>query len=98
VRITKVKKELSYEQQALIHEIFFCVARSPDGVTRWQRNKHNPILSPTKDAWDGDACYKPTVMWEPENNRWLLWYNGRHAAPEYIGMAIHEGYDLGFES
>jgi sucrose-6-phosphate hydrolase SacC (GH32 family) len=75
-----------------------CVARSPDGLSRWHRNRYNPILSPTLDSWDGDACYKPTVMWEPENNRWLLWYNGRKGAPEYIGMAIHEGYDLGFES
>jgi len=32
-----------------------------------------------------------------ENNRWLLWYNGRHASAEYIGLVIHEGLDLGFE-
>jgi len=73
------------------------LARSPDGVTRWERNKHNPILSPTEGSWDADACYKPHVAWQPRERRWLLWYNGRHGAPEYIGMAIHEGADLGFD-
>lgn len=73
-----------------------CLARSPDGVTRWHRHPANPIISPTEGAWDGDACYKPYVLWQPERQRWLLWYNGRRGAPEYIGLAIHEGYDLGF--
>lgn len=73
-----------------------CLARSPDGLTRWQRHPSNPIVSPTPDAWDADACYKPHVVWQPEKQRWLLWYNGRNKAPEYIGLAIHDGYDLGF--
>ena len=73
-----------------------CVARSPDGLTRWVRHPQNPIISPTEGSWDADACYKPHVVWQPEQQRWLLWYNGRRAAPEYIGLAIHEGYDLGF--
>jgi len=29
-------------------------------------------------------------------NRWLLWYNGRHQSLEQIGVAMHEGSDLGF--
>lgn len=73
-----------------------CLARSPDGVTRWQRHPCNPIISPTPGAWDADACYKPHAVWQPEKQRWLLWYNGRHKAPEFIGLAIHDGYDLGF--
>jgi len=73
-----------------------CIARSPDGVTRWERNPHNPIISPTPNEWDGDACYKPSAIWNPEQDRWLLWYNGRNAAPEYIGLVTHDGYDLGF--
>lgn len=73
-----------------------CLARSPDGVTRWQRHPQNPIVSPSEGEWDADACYKPHVVWQPERQRWLLWYNGRHGAPEYIGLAIHDGYDLGF--
>ncbi len=73
-----------------------CLARSPDGLTRWQRHPQNPIISSTTGSWDADACYKPHVVWQPENQRWLLWYNGRCKAPEYIGLAIHDGYDLGF--
>jgi beta-xylosidase len=73
-----------------------CLARSPDGVTRWQRHPQNPILSPSAGEWDEDACYKPSVLWQPERRRWLLWYNGRRKSTEYIGMAVHDGYDLGF--
>ncbi|MDR1574690.1 MAG: hypothetical protein LBS37_01680 [Treponema sp.] len=71
-----------------------CGAWSPDGVTRWERFKANPLVSPEADKWDGDACYKPGVLYDEPNKRWLLWYNGRHAAPEYIGLVIHEGEDL----
>lgn len=73
-----------------------CLARSPDGISCWQRHPTNPIISPTEGSWDGDACYKPHVVWQPENQRWLLWYNGRNKVPEYIGLAIHDGYDFGF--
>ena len=79
-----------------LHTARICIARSPDGITQWERNPYNPIISPTPDGWDGDACYKPFAIWNPEENRWLLWYNGRKGAPEYIGLATHEGYDLGF--
>jgi predicted GH43/DUF377 family glycosyl hydrolase len=70
------------------------IARSRDGITRWERNPSNPIIAPTTDAWDGDACYKPFAVWD--GSRWLLWYNGRRRHDEYIGLAIHEGKDLGF--
>ncbi len=70
------------------------IARSRDGITGWQRSRTNPIIAPTEGAWDGDACYKPFAVWD--GSRWLLWYNGRRQAPEYIGLAIHEGKDLGF--
>ena len=74
-----------------------CVARSRNGITNWERNPHNPIVSPTIDGWDHDACYKPSVVRDEENNRWLLWYNGRRGPDEYIGLVIHEGLDLGFD-
>jgi predicted GH43/DUF377 family glycosyl hydrolase len=70
------------------------IARSRDGITGWQRNRSNPIIAPTEGAWDGDACYKPFAVWD--GTRWLLWYNGRRREPEYIGLAVHEGKDLGF--
>jgi len=72
------------------------LARSRDGITDWQRLPGNPIIrtgeSPAE--WDYDACYKPFAILDA--NRWLLWYNGRRASFEQIGMAIHPGRDLGF--
>ena len=72
------------------------VARSPDGITNWQRHPKNPILSAgnTYLAWDRDAIYKPSVI--INGNSWLLWYNGRKGNIERIGFASHEGLDLGF--
>ena len=29
-------------------------------------------------------------------SHWLLWYNGRKGGVEQIGLALHEGEDLGF--
>jgi predicted GH43/DUF377 family glycosyl hydrolase len=71
------------------------LARSRDGLAGWQRHPANPIIRPTPNAWDHDACYKPYALFD--GHRWLLWYNGRHASIEQIGLAIHEGEDLGFE-
>ncbi len=71
------------------------LARSRDGVSGWQRHPANPIVRPGKDQWDHDACYKPYAIFD--GRKWLLWYNGRHGGPEQIGVAIHEGEDLGFQ-
>ena len=70
------------------------VARSKDGITNWQRLPANPIIRPGKDQWDADACYKPYAIYD--GKEWLLWYNGRQEHTEQIGLAIHEGRDLGF--
>jgi predicted GH43/DUF377 family glycosyl hydrolase len=70
------------------------LARSPDGVSGWQRHGANPILRPGLNQWDHDACYKPYAIFDGQ--RWLLWYNGRHGNGEQIGLAVHEGEDLGF--
>ncbi len=72
------------------------LARSRDGITNWQRHPANPILYPVKDAWDGDACYKPFAIFDKAADRWMLWYNGRKGGFEQIGLATHPGYDLGF--
>ena len=64
-----------------------CVARSKNGITGWERSKLNPLVSPDKDSWDGDACYKPSALWENELGVWRIWYNGRCGLPEYIGLA-----------
>jgi beta-xylosidase len=70
------------------------LARSRDGITTWQRHSANPIISPGLNQWDQDACYKPFAVFD--GWRWLLWYNGRRGSVEQIGLAIHEGEDLGF--
>lgn len=71
------------------------IARSKDGVTEWQRLAANPIISPGENQWDADACYKPYAIFD--GNRWLLWYNGRREGWEQIGVAIHEGRNLGYQ-
>lgn len=70
------------------------MAKSPDGRTNWVRYEKNPIIAPDAGAWDADACYKPFAMLD--GDRWLLWYNGRLAHKEQIGLAVHEGAELGF--
>jgi predicted GH43/DUF377 family glycosyl hydrolase len=71
------------------------VARSRDGITDWQRLGANPIIQPTENGWDADACYKPFAIFD--GGRWLLWYNGRNGGSEQIGVVEHKGRDLGFE-
>ena len=70
------------------------IAKSRDGITGWERHPSNPIIAPTAGSWDHDACYKPYAIFD--GSRWLLWYNGRHGGLEQIGLAIHDGEDLGF--
>lgn len=70
------------------------IARSRDGITNWQRNSANPIIAPTTGAWDGEATYKPFAIFD--GAKWMLWYNGRTGGLEQIGLATHEGKDLGF--
>jgi beta-1,2-mannobiose phosphorylase / 1,2-beta-oligomannan phosphorylase len=71
------------------------VARSADGITNWRRHPSNPIIRPGLDRWDHDACYKPYAIFD--GGKWMLWYNGRHGSLEQIGLATHDGKDLGFD-
>jgi predicted GH43/DUF377 family glycosyl hydrolase len=70
------------------------LARSRDGLSGWQRHPANPIIRPDPGGWDADACYKPFAI--RETGGWRLWYNGRRGSSEQIGLAIHDGEDLGF--
>ena len=70
------------------------LARSKDGITGWQRHPANPIIRPGVGEWDQDAVYKPYAVFD--GRKWLLWYNGRRGGSEQIGLATHEGEDLGF--
>lgn len=77
-----------------IDDARICVACSDNGITNWKKSPYNPIVVPTPNKWDGDACYKPTVIWNNEQNLWMLWYNGRCADNEYIGYAYKKGRNL----
>lgn len=68
-----------------------CVAHSPNGITEWEKFIKNPIVTPSPDEWDGDACYKPSVIWNEDKKQWMLWYNGRKGINEYIGMVTLDG-------
>lgn len=68
------------------------VAKSEDGI-KWERTG-KPIVSPQIGKFDSEACYKPSAIFDINNNKWLLWYNGRTASKEYIGLATYNGFDL----
>lgn len=78
-----------------VHTARIGAAVSPDGITRWERLAANPLVVPTPDGWDASAVYKPSVSWDAEADCWRLWYNGRRGPNEFVGMAVHPGYDLG---
>lgn len=67
-------------------------------ITKWERSKNNPLAELDKDSWDGGTCYKPTVIWNEEENKWMLWYNGRHGALVFIGLAGQAQSFLGGEN
>lgn len=74
------------------------MARSKDGVTGWIRHPDNPIIVGGRaGGWDCEATYKPFAIYEEEKDRWIMWYNGRRAYVEQIGVALHDGADLGFD-
>ena len=62
---------------------------SPAGTSSGQ-----PDHPPGEGKWDQDAVYKPYAIFD--GRKWLLWYNGRRGGVEQIGLATHEGEDLGF--
>ena len=71
-----------------------CAARSANGIAGWEKFSQNPIVAPSPDMWDADACYKPSVIWNGDKNRWMLWYNGRKGINEYIGMVTLDGREI----
>jgi len=77
-----------------IHTANICVAKSPDGITRWERSRYNPLVVPTPEGWDAAACYKPSALWNEIDNKWMLWYNGRIGRDERIGLVTKAGREL----
>jgi predicted GH43/DUF377 family glycosyl hydrolase len=70
------------------------MARSKNGITDWIKHADNPIVRPTPDGWDADACYKPYAVYG--HGRWMLWYNGRREHLEQIGLVTRSSDSLGF--
>ena len=58
------------------------IARSRDGISHWQRSNGNPIISPTTDGWDADACYKPFAAVSRRRCQIKLWMP-RHNVSQY---------------
>lgn len=83
-----------YIGYADVHTACICAAHSPDGITRWERSPLNPLISPTPDGWDANACYKPSFLWDASSDKWMLWYNGRNGRLECIGFATKDGRNL----
>ena len=71
-----------------------CVAKSKNGITQWTRSALNPLITPEQGKWDADACYKPTVVWNEDDGKWMIWYNGRTGHEEYIGLAEFDKRNL----
>ena len=69
------------------------LAESKNGITNWKRSS-TPIIKPTKNEFDSNACYKPSAIYDKKNNRWMLWYNGRKKNKEFIGLAIYHDYEI----
>lgn len=70
------------------------MARSRDGITKWERSSLNPIIAPEEEGFDCEACYKPFTIYR--DGKWMLWYNGRKGNLEQIALVTHEGYDFEF--
>ena len=64
-------------------------ALSENGVTGFRRCRANPLIAPTPGEWDGDACYKPSALYDGRG--WRIWYNGRRGREEYVGLAEMKG-------
>jgi predicted GH43/DUF377 family glycosyl hydrolase len=70
------------------------MARSKNGIDKWERYPANPVIMPTPGTWDASACYKPYAI--QEKDRWVLWYNGRNGGLEQIGVAFYNNNRLDF--
>lgn len=68
-------------------------AESKDGINNWKRSK-NPIVFPTKNSFDSEACYKPAGFYNKKINKWMLYYNGRTKNEEYIGLVMKNNYQI----
>jgi predicted GH43/DUF377 family glycosyl hydrolase len=74
-----------------------CLARSRDGITGWERHPSNPIITWGQfGAWDVESVSIPFPLHLA--GRWLCYYTGRNFSNHRIGVLIHDGDDLGFDT
>ena len=92
-KITNKKYLMFYIGYTDINTARIFVAESANGINKWKRS-NKPIIKPTKKKFYNDACYKPSALYDSNNNRWLLWYNGRRKNSEYFGVAFYYKYQL----
>ena len=79
--------EMYYIGYQNVHVARICYATSKDGIN-WERKEDNLLLSPSRNSWDSDAVYKPSIV--QFKNKTMMFYNGRKAGEEYIGLALKE--------
>jgi hypothetical protein len=87
-KISKYKYLMFYIGYTDIDTARILYAISKNGINDWKRSQ-KPIVVPTKDQFDNNACYKPSAIFDKNKNKWFLWYNGRNYNKEFIGLTIH---------
>jgi len=63
------------------------VAISENGIDGWKRCRANPLVEPDGTGFDGEACYKPSALYDEKTGLWRVWYNGRKGSDEFVGLA-----------
>ena len=66
---------------------------SKDGI-HFDRENIKLIVAPSENGFDKDACYKPSAVYDKEDDKWYLYYNGRTIGDEFIGLYTKKGYEL----
>ena len=92
-KISNKKYIMFYIGYSDINRARIFVAISRNGINKWKRSIY-PIIKPTKDHFDNNACYKPSAFFDKRNNQWKIWYNGRNKNKEFIGFATHNNFHL----
>ena len=87
-KITDTKYLMFYIGYSDINTARIFFAESKNGINNWKRS-NNPIITPTKNRFDNNACYKPSALYDNINKRWMIWYNGRRKNEEFIGVAFY---------
>lgn len=64
--------------------------KSNDDIN-FDRQSYEIVVAPDANGFDKESVYKPSVVHDEDNNRWLLYYNGRTEDREYIGLYIRNG-------